>query len=109
MMPQPGALACVGGQPGVAAVTLLRYRGDFDRGGLRIGNVLFGRLPVEVRRRRLPVRGGPGRRTPAERRARGLRLGPELAENKRRTGHAVEEERVLDDLLADLDRSAPPQ
>ncbi len=49
-------LVCVGGQPGVAAMTLLRnlaengaklrYHGDFDWGGLRIGNVVFGRLPV---------------------------------------------------------------
>jgi uncharacterized protein (TIGR02679 family) len=49
-------LVCVGGQPGAAAMTLLRnlaeqgaqlrYHGDFDWGGLRIGNVVFGRLPV---------------------------------------------------------------
>jgi hypothetical protein len=101
MMPQSAALVCVGGQPGVAAMTLLRYRGDFDRAGCASGTSCSDSYPSS--------RGGSTPPPTGPRRARCLRLDPELAENKRRTGHAVEEERVLDDLLADLDRSAPPQ
>ena len=51
-----GPLVCIGGQPGAAAMTVLRaavaagatlrYHGDFDWGGVRIGNVLFDRLPL---------------------------------------------------------------
>ena len=50
------ALVCTNGQPGVAVLHLLRlvvaagatlrYHGDFDWGGVRIGNVVFGRVPV---------------------------------------------------------------
>lgn len=115
-----GPLVCVGGQPGVAAMTLLRhiaasgarlrYHGDFDWGGLRIGNGLFRRLPVQ------PWRFDAAAYRSAAARGAGRPLGgepvacawdPELAEDMRRAGHAVEEERVLDELLADLDRPTP--
>jgi uncharacterized protein (TIGR02679 family) len=108
-------LVCLGGQPGVAAMTLLRaivqsganlrYHGDFDWGGLRIGNVLFGRLPV------VPWRFDAAAYRSAAARGQGRPLAgepavcswdPELAAEMQRVGHAVEEERVLDDLLADL-------
>jgi uncharacterized protein (TIGR02679 family) len=113
--PAAGPLVCIGGQPGAAATTLLRclaadgarlrYHGDFDWGGLRIGNVVFGRLPVE------PWRFGAAeyRRAAALGAGRPLAGEPtactwdeELTEAMRRQGHAVEEERVLDDLLTDL-------
>ncbi len=112
-----GPLVCIGGQPGVAAMTLLRslaedgahlrYHGDFDWGGLRIGNVVFGRLPVE------PWRFGAaayqhaaalGAGRPLEGEPAACSWDAELAEAMRRTGRAVEEERVLDDLLDDLAR-----
>jgi uncharacterized protein (TIGR02679 family) len=108
-----GPLVCIGGQPGVAATTLLRglaasgarlrYHVDFDWGGLRIGNVVFGRLPVEPWRfdaaayRHAAARGA-GRPLTGE--PVTCAWDPELAEAMRGTGHAVEEER--DELLADL-------
>jgi uncharacterized protein (TIGR02679 family) len=110
-----GPLVCVSGQPGVAAITLLRhlaaagarlrYHGDFDWGGLRIGNVVFGRLPVEPWRfdaaaYRQAAAQGAGRPLTGEPVA--CTWDPQLAEVMRSTCHAVEEERVLDELLADL-------
>jgi uncharacterized protein (TIGR02679 family) len=116
-----GPLVCVGGQPGVAATTLLRglaaggarlrYHGDFDWGGLRIGNVVFGRLPVQpwrfdaVAYRHAAGHGGAGRPLTGE--PVPCTWDPELTEAMRGTGHAVEEERVLDELLADLDAGRP--
>jgi uncharacterized protein (TIGR02679 family) len=111
-----GPLVCIGGQPGVAAMTLLRglaeggarlrYHGDFDWGGLRIGNVVFGRLPAEPWRfdaaaYRHAAAQGAGRPLTGEPAA--CTWDPGLGEAMRSTGHAVEEERVLDELLADLD------
>lgn len=110
-----GPLVCIGGQPGVAAMTLLhglaeggarmRYHGDFDWGGLRIGNVVFGRLPAEPWRfdaaaYRHAAAQGAGRPLTGEPTA--CTWDPELGDAMRGTGHAVEEERVLDELLADL-------
>jgi uncharacterized protein (TIGR02679 family) len=107
-------LVCTSGQPGAAVMHLLRglaasgatlhYHGDFDWGGLRIGNVLFGRLPLK-----------PWRFQTADYRAE-LRHGrqltgapvvsaqwdPELAGAMAAERLAIEEEYVLDDLLADL-------
>jgi uncharacterized protein (TIGR02679 family) len=112
-----GPLVCIGGQPGVAAMTLLRslaedgarlrYHGDFDWGGLRIGNVVFGRLPVEPWRfdaaaYRHAAALGAGR--PLEGEPAACCWDADLAEAMRRTGRAVEEERVLDNLLDDLAR-----
>jgi uncharacterized protein (TIGR02679 family) len=111
-----GPLVCIGGQPGVAATTLLRslaaggarlrYHGDFDWGGLRIGNVVFGRLSAEPWRfdaaaYRHAAAQGAGRPLTGEPAA--CTWDPALGEAMRSTGHAVEEERVLDELLADLD------
>ena len=110
-----GPLVCIGGQPGAAAMTLLRslaedgarlrYHGDFDWGGLRIGNVVFGRLPVEPWRfdaaaYQHAAALGAGR--PLEGEPAACTWDADLAEAMRRTGRAVEEERVLDDLLDDL-------
>lgn len=108
-----GPLVCVGGQPGIATLTLLRmladggatlrYHGDFDWPGIRIANHLASRIPVrpwrfdEAGYREVAIRGSslsgdhavpswdPG-------------LGRAMAE----IGRAVEEEGVLDDLVEDL-------
>lgn len=108
-------LVCVGGQPGVATIrllrllaaggALLRYHGDFDWGGIRIGNVVFDRLPatpwrfdaasyraLSVSDAASPLRGRP---TPAT-------WDPELAPAMAELGSQVEEEAVIDGLLADL-------
>lgn len=106
-------LVCTNGQPGVAVLHLLRqlvgagaqlwYHGDFDWGGLRIGNVVFDRVPVR-----------PWRFEAADYRAatdvgRELAGVPvvaswdaELTVAMRESGIAVEEEHVLDALLGDL-------
>jgi uncharacterized protein (TIGR02679 family) len=112
--PNCSPLVCTSGQPGAAAMHLLRglaasgatmlYHGDFDWGGLRIGNVVFGRLPLQ-----------PWRFRTADYRA-ALRCGreltgtpvvsalwdPELAGVMAAERIAIEEEHVLDELLADL-------
>lgn len=108
-------LVCTGGQPGAAALHLLRlaqrsgaslrYHGDFDWGGVRIGNVLFGRLDVRPWRfdaaaycvavERHPGReitGAPADATWDE------HLRPAISS----AGRAIEEELVLDELLDDL-------
>lgn len=89
----------------VDAGARLRYHGDFDWGGLRIGNVLFGRFPMtpwrfDTQAYRTEValgRGRPLTGTPAE-----AAWDAELATSMTRAGRGVEEERVLDDLIADL-------
>lgn len=113
--PACAPLVCVGGQPGAAAVRLLgdlaaggaclRYHGDFDWGGIRIGNFLLGRLPLipwrfdaasylaEVRPTGRPLTG-----TPVD-----AAWDPALREAMTAHGHTVEEERVADALVADLD------
>lgn len=108
-------LVCVSGQPSTAAWRLLdllmtqgatiAYHGDFDWGGLRIGNALRERIPWRPWRfdtetyESLDVIGGPliGRAVDAVW-DHGLR--PALE----RRGTKVEEELVLADLLADLRR-----
>lgn len=113
--PDAAPLVCVSGQPGAAVMTLLRlavdagatlrFHGDFDWGGLRIGNVLFGRLPVtpwrfDAAAYRAALGRGPGgalRGPPAE-----ASWDPDLGDAMRHTAQAVEEERVLDDLIGDL-------
>jgi uncharacterized protein (TIGR02679 family) len=108
-------LVCTAGQPGAAAMHLLRtladggaamrYHGDFDWGGVRIGNVVFGRLPAT------PWRFGATDYRAAAERGHVLRGLPAtavwddaLSDEMRRTGRAVEEEHVIDALIADLAR-----
>jgi uncharacterized protein (TIGR02679 family) len=114
--PTCSPLVCASGQPGAAVMHLLRglaasgatlrYHGDFDWGGLRIGNVVFGRLPLH-----------PWRFRTADYRA-ALRHGreltgtpvasaqwdPQLAGAMASERLAIEEEHVLDELLTDLAR-----
>jgi len=108
-------LICTHGQPGAAVMHLLRalcstgatvrYHGDFDWGGLRIGNVIFSRLPaVPWRFRtadyRAAAKPGHGRHLtgpPAT-----AHWDPCLADAMRETAVAVEEEHTIDDLLSDL-------
>lgn len=109
-------LLCTNGQPGAAVMVLLRalvaggarlvHHGDFDWGGVRIGNVLHARLPIEPWRfdsaayeRAVARTPGPplrGPETPAA-------WDPQLAVAMRRVGRAVEEESVIDDLMTDLE------
>lgn len=105
-------LVCVDGQPGAAVLTLLhqladagahlRYHGDFDWGGLRIAGYLFDRLPLQpwrfgVHDYRAASAGRPLEGRPAEA-SWDTELGPAMVDR----GHAVEEEQVLDALVADL-------
>jgi len=109
-------LVCTSGQPGAATMLLLRalvaagaqlaHHGDFDWGGVRIGNVLHARLPLvpwqfdtEAYIRAAdsvtspqPLIGVP---VPAS-------WDPRLGETMRRVGRRIEEELVLEELLADL-------
>jgi uncharacterized protein (TIGR02679 family) len=107
-------LVCTSGQPGAAVLHLLRrlasagaavrYHGDFDWGGLRIGNVVFARLPTAT-----PWRFQIADYRAAADRGRDLTGTPAVASwdeglgaAMRETGIAVEEEHVIDDLLPDL-------
>lgn len=107
-------LVCLQGQPSAAALTLLRrmadhgaslhYHGDFDWGGLRIAAALLARVPwtpwrytaadyrAAARDSALPLTGLPAS-SPWD---------PPLAEALAGHGVRVEEEMVLDTLLADL-------
>ncbi|MFI1580985.1 TIGR02679 family protein [Embleya sp. NPDC020630] len=108
-------LVCVSGQPGTAAVRLLaaltadgavvRAHGDFDWGGLRIVSGLAARVRVQPWRYRASdyltaVAARPG--TPLTGAPTTAAWDPELADAMRDVGRRVEEETVLDDLLADL-------
>jgi uncharacterized protein (TIGR02679 family) len=109
-------LVCTSGQPGAAVMSLLgqvveaggrlSHHGDFDWGGLRIGNVLRARLPVE------PWRFDARAYEEAVATDPGPRLGgaptmaswdPSLTETMLRTGCRVEEESVAESLLGDLE------
>ncbi|MFI4977789.1 MAG: TIGR02679 family protein [Solirubrobacterales bacterium] len=109
-------LVCTSGQPGAATMLLLRalvvagaqlvHHGDFDWGGVRIGNVLHARLPLvpwqfdteayiraaDSAMSYQPLTGAP---VPAS-------WDPRLTETMRRAGRRIEEELVLEELLADL-------
>lgn len=106
-------LICTNGQPVAAVIHLLRlvteagaelrYHGDFDWGGLRIANAVLGRFPAR------PWRFDAESYLAVAPRGRALTGSPvtdcwdtDLAETLRATGRAVEEELVLDTLLADL-------
>lgn len=112
-------LVCTNGQPVAAVMVLLRqlsaagarlhHHGDFDWGGLRIGNVLHTRLPIEPWRfdaatyeRAVAQRPGPALRgAPAV-----ARWDPRLGPSMQRFGRAVEEELVVGELLDDLARES---
>jgi uncharacterized protein (TIGR02679 family) len=106
-------LVCTNGQPGAAVLHLLRllvdagaelaYHGDFDWGGLRIGNVLFDRLPARPWRFDTAsyLAAAPRGHTLAGTAAEACWDG-DLTDAMRASGKAVEEELVLDDLLDDL-------
>ncbi|MGH4018527.1 MAG: TIGR02679 family protein [Pseudonocardiaceae bacterium] len=108
-------LVCTSGQPGAAVMhllralagagTSLRHHGDYDWGGLRIGNVLHARLPVRPWRYdtaayRAATRGGAGRSLTGP--PVTASWDPELTGAMQRARRAVEEELLLDDLLEDL-------
>jgi uncharacterized protein (TIGR02679 family) len=110
-------LVCTSGHPGAAVMALLRaavaagatlrYHGDFDWGGLRVANVVFGRVPCapwrfDTAAYRSAVAVDTGRAltgVPAE-----AAWDADLGAAMRAAGRAVEEERVVDDLLDDLAR-----
>jgi uncharacterized protein (TIGR02679 family) len=113
--PAAAPLVCASGQPGAAVMAVLRalsgagaelrYHGDFDWPGVRIGNLLFGRLPMTpwrfdaVAYRAVPASGVPA---PLRGEPCACSWDPELTAAMIRGGAAVEEERVLDDMLDDL-------
>ncbi len=113
--PSCAPLVCTNGQPGAAAMTLLRalstagaslaHHGDFDWGGVRIGNVLHTRLPLTPWRfdaRAYLYAAGALAPRPLEGRWATASWDPSLTEAMRRVGRRVEEEIVVEDLLADL-------
>ncbi len=109
-------LVCTNGQPTAATMTLLRalraagaqlaHHGDFDWGGVRIGNVLHARLGVTPWRfdaehylaatasmpTSLPLSGTPVQAS----------WDPSLGAAMRRVGRRIEEELVVEGLLGDL-------
>jgi uncharacterized protein (TIGR02679 family) len=108
-------LVCTSGQPSAAAMHLLRqlsstgarlrYHGDFDWGGIRIGNVLFERLALRPWRYdaaayRMAVRTHGGR--PLRGHPVTASWDPALGAAMTEAGVRVEEELLLDELLADL-------
>ncbi|MFE4371911.1 TIGR02679 family protein [Streptomyces sp. NPDC056835] len=118
--PKCPPLVCLQGQPSAAAITLLRdlsargagllLHGDFDWGGVRIATALRRGVPWRPWRytaahyreavtgvAEAPDLTGPPAATPWD---------PDLAVALAECGVRVEEEAVLDDLLADLGRGA---
>jgi uncharacterized protein (TIGR02679 family) len=111
-------LVCTSGQPGAAVMVLLRrlteagarlsHHGDFDWGGVRIGNVLHARLAIRAWRfdaaaYEQAVAADPGPRLRGG--ATAACWDPKLAAAMLAAGHAVEEESVAERLLADLEAS----
>jgi uncharacterized protein (TIGR02679 family) len=107
-------LVCVEGQPRTAARLLLgrlatagaslAYHGDFDWGGVRIGNTVIGDFGARAWRFSASdyemTRGGrklTGRPVPA-------RWDSGLSSAMKIDGRAVHEEQVIEDLLSDLSR-----
>jgi len=112
-------LVCVGGMPAAAAASLLRlladaeavlrYHGDFDWGGLAIANTVttrFGAVPWRYDRAHYERALRPGLATLTDRRI-DARFDPDLADALGEHRRRVEEEAVLDDLLADLIADPP--
>lgn len=111
-------LVCVQGQPSAAALTLLRhlhahgtalrYHGDFDWGGLRIASALLRRVPWRPWRYTAADYRAAVAATPSASPLAGTPAGavwdPDLPAALTELGARIEEEMVLDDLLADLGR-----
>ncbi len=109
-------LVCTGGQPGAAAMHLLRalagagarlvHHGDFDWGGVRIGNVLHARLPVAPWRFDAEQYMQAAASAPVSQALSGAPVeaswDPDLAAAMRRVGRRIEEELVVEGLLTDL-------
>uniref|UniRef100_A0AAU2VLL9 TIGR02679 family protein n=1 Tax=Streptomyces sp. NBC_00008 TaxID=2903610 RepID=A0AAU2VLL9_9ACTN len=109
-------LVCLQGQPSAAALVLLshlhshgsrfRYHGDFDWGGLRIAAALRRRVPWSPWRYTADDYRAAVRTLPAGPALTGVRAeapwDPGLPDALQEAGVRVEEEAVLDDLLADL-------
>jgi len=113
--PASAPLICTGGQPSAAVMHLLRqlaaagtdlaYHGDFDWGGIRIGNVVFERLPArpwrfgadEYRSTATSLHGPALSDSPVS-----ASWDPNLRPAMESVGNAIEEEQVLDLLLTDL-------
>jgi uncharacterized protein (TIGR02679 family) len=114
--PSCAPLVCTNGQPGAATMTLLRalstagaslaHHGDFDWGGVRIGNVLHARLRLAPwrfdARAYVHAAGALASPQPLKGRWATASWDPSLTEAMRRVGRRVEEEIVVEDLLADL-------
>lgn len=109
-------LVCTGGQPGAATMLLLRalvaagarlaHHGDFDWGGIRIGNVLHARLPLVPWRfdAESYTRAADSMTSPQPLGGTPVAASwdPRLSDAMCRTGRRIEEELVVDELLADL-------
>jgi len=109
------ALVCTGGQPSAAVMVLLRsldragarlsHHGDFDWGGVRIGNVLRARLPQVASWRfgAADYEAAVGSTGPAlTGTTTEATWDRSLGTVMRQAGRAVEEETVLEQLLDDL-------
>ena len=114
-------IVCTNGQPRAAAMVLLRslaaagvrlrHHGDFDWGGLTIGNLLHRRLPIEpwqfdrdayLRAVGTHPHAAPLSGSPVE-----ASWDPRLAEAMLDAGRQIEEELVADDLLETFELSWP--
>ncbi len=109
-------LVCTGGQPGAAAMHLLRalagagarlvHHGDFDWGGVRIGNVLRSRLAVAPWRFDAEQYTQAAVSAPSSQTLSGAPVeaswDPDLGAAMRRVGRRIEEELVVEGLLGDL-------
>ena len=106
-------IVCTSGQPRAAAIVLLRslaaagvpllHHGDFDWGGLTIGNLLHRRLPVEPwqfdRDAYLRAAAAHPHAAPLTGSATEASWDSTLAEAMRQVGRRIEEELVADELL----------
>ncbi|MGH8931627.1 MAG: TIGR02679 family protein [Egibacteraceae bacterium] len=110
--PASAPLVCLDGQRKTAARTLLdllsasgvalTYHGDFDWGGIRIGNVMHRDHAARPWRFSTPDYHATHGGTPLEGRPVPARWDPTLAPALSEAGRAVHEEQLLDDLLGDL-------
>jgi len=117
--PRCPPVVCTSGQPSAAVMLLLErlaeagaqlsHHGDFDWGGVRIGNVLQVRLSIlpwrfdcDAYAQHVAVHPGP----PLRGKPTAARWDPDLSIAMLASGSAVEEESVAESLLDDLEASA---